>query len=354
MKKEIFIDARMAFSSGIGTYIRSLVRILKNEFSIRLIVHNDNGEKYPGFDGCELIFSNAKIYSVREQIELPLKIPKCDLFWSPHFNIPLGPIRAKKRLVTIHDVFFLAYSSHLSIHKKTYARIFYDMAIKKSDHVITDSGFSVGEIKKHTGVDLKKITPISLGVDTELFSSRIQGEMKGIPLTYLLYVGNLAIHKNIDRLIQSLDYLPKDIHLVLAGKEGEWDGWKKEFEKRKDRITVCGKVSDNELAWLYQNAEVLVHPSYYEGFGITPLEAMSAGCPVVVSKAASLPEVCGDAAVYIDPFCIKDIARGISEVWRNEQKIQELKDKGYERVKLFDWDRSALKHIEVIDQLIHS
>lgn len=351
MKKEICIDARMIASSGIGTYIRSLLPRIKDAYNIRLIIGRDVFSKCSELACFDPIFVSAPIYSMQEQIELPLRIPKSDLFWSPHFNIPLLPIRAKKRLVTIHDVFFLAFLRNLSLPKQLYARMFFKAAAELSDHVITDSLFSQNEICKYVGAYPDKISTIPLGVDDKIFSRPGCCHLK-IPRKYILYVGNFASHKNICRLIQCLDLLPDDVHLVLAGRESNSEDLKGEIKKREGRVTIPGKISQEELVWLYQNAEMLVHPSYYEGFGLTPLEAMSAGCPVVVSKAASLPEVCGDAAVYVDPFCVKSIAEGVVAVWNNRSKRDELRDKGKMRVQLFNWDTAAQKHIEIIEQIL--
>ncbi len=353
MKKEVVIDARMLDSSGIGTYIRSLLLRIKEAYRIRLIVGRESFSEYPEFHCFDPIFVSAPIYSIQEQIELALRIPKSDLFWSPHFNIPLLPIRAKKRLVTIHDVFFLAFLRDLSLPKQLYARLFFKAAAEFSSHIITDSLFSQNEIGKYIGVSQHKISTIPLGVDSELFAGSGCIRLK-IPTKYILYVGNFAPHKNICRLIQSLDLLPEDVHLVLAGRESNSEDLKAEIQKRKGRITVCGKVSREELVWLYQNAEMLVHPSYYEGFGLTPLEAMISGCPVVVSKAASLPEVCGDAAVYVDPFCVKSIAEGIVAVWNNFSLRNQLKEKGKIRAQLFNWDDVAQRHIAVFENILCS
>jgi glycosyltransferase involved in cell wall biosynthesis len=352
MQKELCIDARMATSSGIGTYIRSLLPRIKDQYRLRLIVDPDSLTHCPELTNFDVVISKARVYSIQEQISLPLLIPRCDLFWSPHFNVPLAPIRARRRLVTIHDVFFLACPQDLGIAKRAYARLFFNAAVKRSHHVITDSQFSLGEICKFIGPYQEKITAISLGVDSSCYDQvRIDREST-ILKRYILYVGNLAPHKNICHLIRSLDLVPPDVHLVLVGKESEWDAWKSEVKQRPGRVTVCGKVSQETLVSLYQHAELLIHPSHYEGFGLTPLEAMSAGCPVVVSRAASLPEVCGDAAVYVDPYSVESIAKGILSVWGNEALKLELRSRGKKRVSLFDWDEAAQRHIEVIDRVL--
>lgn len=351
MRKEICVDARMALSSGIGTYIRSLLPRLKDFYNIRLLLHKDSAicSELSSFDQ---IITSTPVYSIQEQFVLPLKVPECDLFWSPHFNVPLFPVRARRKLVTIHDVFFLACPNGLSLSKKAYARLFFNASVRLSDHVITDSIFSLHEIEKYIGSFSHKITAIPLGVDSAKFKNpNLNPDIK-VPQKYILFVGNLAPHKNICHLIRSLDFLPSDVHLVLVGRETKWLDWKLEVQKRKDRVTICGNVSQNELAWLYQNAVMLVHPSLYEGFGFTPLEAMSANCPVVASKVASLPEVCGNAVIYINPYSIEDIARGILSVWENEKLQEQLKIKGIQQISLFNWDTCAKKHSEVIDRIL--
>lgn len=353
MRKEICIDARMATSSGIGTYIRSLLPRLKDQFKIRLIVHPDCSTQCPELSIFDQIVTSISVYSVKEQGMFSLKVPQCDLFWSPHFNIPLLPIRSRRRLVTIHDVFFLACPEGLGFLKRSYARLFFNAAVRFSDHVITDSLFSLSEIEKHIGLYPNKLTSIPLGVDKEKFQLHSVNQEIKVSSKYILFVGNLAPHKNICNLIRSLDYLPSDVHLILVGKESKWIEWKNEVQKRKERITVCGKVKHETLVWLYQNAVMLVHPSLYEGFGFTPLEAMSAGCPVVSSNIASLPEVCGDAAMYVNPYSVENIAGGISNVWNNMNLQEQLRIKGRKQITHFNWDICAYRHAEIIDRMLH-
>jgi glycosyltransferase involved in cell wall biosynthesis len=351
MKKEICLDVRLGASSGIGTYIRSLISRIKSEYTFRLIGDASILCRYHEFNDCDIIDTQVPIYSVQEQLALPHLIPKCDLFWSPHFNVPLFPIRAKKRLVTIHDVFFLACPKFVGVFKRMYAHIFFNFAVKYSDYVITNSNFTLSEITKYLGKHENKISVIPLGVDRSVFIKDIKTNSLSIPLKYILYVGNLSPHKNIINLLKSLEYLPQDVHIVLAGRQMKWDGWVSEAVKRQERVTICGELSINDLVWLYQNAQMLVHPSFYEGFGLTPLEAMCAGCPVVVSNVASLPEICGDAVCYVDPTCTLSIAKGIHSLWNNEKLKSELKQKGFQRAKLFDWDRCACMHIKTIEKI---
>lgn len=354
MKKDICVDARMATFTGIGTYLRSLLSQMVDAHHWKLLIDEKSLSQCPELASFDVILTKTPIYSIQEQILLPLLVPKCDLFWSPHFNIPLAPIRAKHRMATIHDVFFLAHPEHLAFHKLSYARLFFRMALERSDHVVTVSQFSRSEICKYVGPFEKKITPIHLGVDAKKFSDSSLDVEEGIslPSKYILFVGNLSPNKNITNLVASLDFLSPDVHLVLVGKEFKWSAWKEKAKKYESRITLCGRVSEATLVRLYRHATMLVHPSIYEGFGLTPLEAMSVGCPVVVSCAASLPEVCGGAAIYVDPLSTQSIAEGIQSVWDNEELRKDLQSRGRKRIESFDWKISAQRHLEVIDRIL--
>ncbi|MCD6419940.1 MAG: glycosyltransferase family 4 protein, partial [Synergistetes bacterium] len=120
---------------------------------------------------------------------------------------------------------------------------------------------------------------------------------------------------------------------------------------RKD-IILTGYVSDEELVKWYNRAQVFVLPSKFEGFGLPPLEAMACGTPVIVSNVASLPEVCGDAAYYVDPYDVEDIALGIRTVLSDENLQKELVRKGFERVKLFSWEKTAKQILEVFEEVL--
>ncbi|MBU6447086.1 MAG: glycosyltransferase family 1 protein, partial [Verrucomicrobia bacterium] len=201
--RDLCIDARMAFSSGIGTYIRELLPFLQSAFRLILLVDR------PWREGCEQILFNAPIYSVQEQIQYPFKIPPCDLFWSPHYNVPLLPIRAKKRIVTIHDACHFVFGSFA---EKTYAKWVMGKALQ-SHRAITVSQFSKKEIEKRFGPT--HLTVIPIGVNRERFSPQPPSESvrqkMGLPPKFALFVGSHKPHKNLQRLRR----VPlKDLELV--------------------------------------------------------------------------------------------------------------------------------------------
>jgi glycosyltransferase involved in cell wall biosynthesis len=195
---DLCIDARMAFSSGIGTCIRQLVPLMNQPpFRVILLV---NQKDQPWCKDIEQIDFDAKIYSIREQLLFPLKIPRCDLFWSPHYNVPLLPIRAKKQIVTIHDACHLAFGQFLSWPEKVYARFVMSRALHHSDAVVTDSTFSKEELVRYLGHPAKEIEVIPVGVNQAQFQrvvdpiGKIFAKNTSFPKNsfYLWAIGNLT------------------------------------------------------------------------------------------------------------------------------------------------------------------
>lgn len=367
--KEVCFDARMIFSGGIGTYIKNLVLQLKSgNFKLRLLLDPSKLGRCPWLEGFDIIPCRAPIYSIQEQFELPLCIPKCDLFWSPHFNIPLFPIRAKKRLVTINDAFHFAFFSTLTPLQKIYAKLFFKAAGILSEKVITVSKFSESELMKLGKIDQDKLCVIHLGVDGRSFhpcKDRILLEnvkqLYSLPSKFILFVGNIKPHKNLKGLLTAFSLLVKekkiDSHLVIVGQRtgfvrGEELGYFCEQEKISEKVVFLDYIEEDHLTPLYHLAQMMVLPSFYEGFGLPVLEAMSCGCPVVASSAGSLPEICGDAAEYVDPYHPQGIANKIWYVLENQDCRNLLVQKGLEQARLFQWERTAEKHVQLIEQII--
>lgn len=310
----------MLSECGIGTFLKNAIKALSQ--------HDLNLLSFQQIEDFPCILMKSPIYSLGEQVELCRKVPRCDLFISPHFNVPLLPIRAKKRMAVVHDVYHLAYLSTMSWAQKFYAQVFYNGAFLLSDRLITVSEFSKSEILKYATFKPKKIDVIA----NTLYPQKKAG--KAVQ-NYILAVGNSKPHKNLKRLIEAASSLEQE--LVIVGKK---EGF---AEKKKVRFT--GFVSDSELQDLYANASLLVFPSLYEGFGFPPLEAMQQGCPTVVSKAASLPEVCGEAAEYVDPYSVDSIREGIVRGLKNRD---ELIKKGYDQVKKFHFERFKEEFLKVV------
>ncbi|MGD9581658.1 MAG: glycosyltransferase family 4 protein, partial [Vampirovibrionia bacterium] len=309
-----------------------------------------------------------------------------------------APAFYKNQIVTIHDLMFLKNPKWYSKkHYYFYKNLFRQIA-RNSKKVVTVSNFSKKEIIKYFNVPENRIEVVYNAVSQEFIELARQnfenntnqykpnsndgvgcrGEAPAqnhFPLPgegvgggvntslnanwynygrYILAVSSLDPRKNFINLIQAFDKLKlKDVKLLIVGDKGVMQSQKHFAALIKDNpdIIFTGHITDKELAGLYKNAILFVFPSLYEGFGIPPLEAMACGCPTVVSKIASIPEVCADASYYIDPNDINSIAKGIQEVLNSESMQNDLREKGLKRVKHFSWRDSAQKYVDIIQNL---
>jgi glycosyltransferase involved in cell wall biosynthesis len=183
----------------------------------------------------------------------------------------------------------------------------------------------------------------------------LEGDLNSQKKDYILYVGRFSQMKNLGRLIKAFTLLTNKYKLGLklvlpCQKEDIPFDLIKDVEKY---IAFVGYVSEDQLIKLYREALLFAFPSLYEGFGFPPLEAMAHGCPTLVSNVASLPEVCGDAAYFVDPYDEESIADGIYQVATNSSLRESLIQKGLKRAKLFAWEESRKKHIEIFEEILN-
>lgn len=284
-----------------------------------------------------------------------------DLYFEPNF-IPLN-IKSRYIIITIYDFSFTLYPHWHPKERINYFNKNFWQNIERADKIIVISDY----IKKegvHFGLPEEKLRTVHLGFNDEVFKIYPSQDLQSIrnkyslPEHFILYVGSIEPRKNLKNLLRayiSLDGgLRQDLKLVLVGFKG-WQNKEimKLLKKAKSDVIYLGYLSDKELGELYNIATLFVYPSLYEGFGLPPLEAMACGCPVMVSKTASLPEVCGDAVQYIDPHDVDSIAEGIEKVLSDETLRKSLVVKGLERSKLFSWERTAKEHIKVFEEVAH-
>lgn len=353
---DLCIDARMADSAGIGTCIRQIVPLLNAPpFKLKLIVAKPD---QPWCSKIDQIVLSSPIYSIQEQIQLPLKIPRCDLFWSPHYNVPLLPIRAKKRVVTIHDTAHLALAQDLLFLERVYARFVMNHAFQRSDAVVTVSSFSKEELIRFFGYPKQDIQVIYNGVNPKLFYricdfSSLEAVRKKyqLPSKFLLFVGSQKRHKNLKGLIEAYSLLqPSDLRLVIVGKR---IGMRNVIDHIKHEHIYClERVPDEDLAAIYSLAEIFIFPSLYEGFGFPPLEAMSCGCPTIVSNRASLPEVCKLASLYVNPDKPREIVETIDKILTNKSLRKRLIQNGMAHASSYTWSNTASYYRELFESLL--
>ncbi|SMD34374.1 Glycosyltransferase involved in cell wall bisynthesis [Reichenbachiella faecimaris] len=363
----IVIDARMINTSGIGRYLSSLIDSLQKKYdNLILLGKKQNIIEQPWFKkSTSIIEFSSNIYSIKEQFEFIMKIPTCDIFISPHYNIPILGWKMKKQLTFFPDVNHLALGGTLSLSKRWYAKLLYNLGAWRSDVIITISNFSKNEILKHLKVRPKKLVVAKCGTDVDKLkklSEKNRISNQGLSnIIYILYVGNIKPHKNLHRALLAFEKVQKnntELKFYIVGKrDGFITGDKDIFDllecnpTLKDNVRFTGYINDMELVDYYKYSQALLFPSLYEGFGLPPLEAMALDCPVITSKVSSMPEICGNAAIYCNPYDVEDIAYQIKQVLVNETLKAELRRNGEQKVQEYTWERfnkNVLKEIEIL------
>lgn len=281
-----------------------------------------------------------------EQLELPAASAG-----RPLLNLcNLAPVARRRQVTVIHDAAVFAVPETFSTAFRTAYRVLLPLVAARAQHLVTVSVFSQGELSKHLGISSRRISVVSPGVDHFDRVVPDPSVLKSIDASrpFVLMLGSLNPRKNLAGLAAAATLLP-DIQFVLGGGANPsvystWDG------HLPSNVRPLGYVSDGELSALFGRASCFVFPSFYEGFGLPPLEAMRAGCPAVVARAASLPEVCGDAALYFEPHEPQDIAAQIRRVVRDTALQQELRERGRRRTARYTWRRAAESMTAVLEE----
>jgi glycosyltransferase involved in cell wall biosynthesis len=228
------------------------------------------------------------------------------------------------------------------------------LLLKKSRAVICTSENTKQDVITYYAIKDKPVYVISEGFNRQRFYPREKGVVQkryGLG-NYLLYIGDMRPYKNLERCLEAFARLNlTDLSFVIGGKKDP-HFYPDIALLLKDKVIFLGYVPEEDLPHLYSVAAAFIFPSLYEGFGLPPLEAMACGCPVVASNAASLPEVCGDAVRYVDPYDVESIAQGIHEVLTDEVMRQNLRAKGLERAELFSWEKAAKEHLKIFEECL--
>ena len=254
-----------------------------------------------------------------------------------------GPLAHPRQVVTLHDASPFAVPEAYSRAFRSWYRVVFAGLKRTARGLITVSHFSQRELERYCGFRPDRLEVIYEGCEHIFAAPADPGILDRHALydrPFLLAVGSSSPHKNFGALVRALEKLGEtSFGVVIAG--GSNPRVHATAGTLPENVTHVGFVSDGELRALYEHAAGFVHPAYYEGFGIPPLEAMTLGCPVLVSNAASLPEVCGDAALYFDPFAEHDIAAKIQTFMQDEGLQARLRTRGTAQAGRFSWDKAA-------------
>jgi glycosyltransferase involved in cell wall biosynthesis len=354
---KIAIDARKISDGGIGTYLRNLLRCWKKqnvEADFYLFCHSDDLSQFDDFkNSFNIVIHDYPKYSIRELFSFrkPLGKYNIDLFFCPHYTLPLGlPCRS---VVTIHDLIHLRMPVRGGLFGRSYAKFIINNACKKSDVVLTVSEFSKTDIVDLFPKCSRKVKVVYNGIDKSIFKPLPEKEIESFRERYslgkefLLYVGALKNHKNPAALVKVINEFT--IPLIVLTDDGT------EFEKKllskvndKNLLKMIQLKSEFEIALLYNSATALFHPSFYEGFGLPPLEAMACGLPVVCSNKTSLPEVVGGAAITFSPHNQNEMLSALKSVWDSREIRIKLSAQGLSRSEKFSWENTAMKTFEIL------
>jgi len=357
----IGIDGRLWNETGVGRYIRNLVWELqkldtKNDYVLFIQSKRLNKQPFDVAQGnkrWKVVETDIHWHSFAEQLQFPQILYKenLDLMHFPYFSHPI--FYNKPFVVTIHDLiinhFPTGKASTLPFPFYYIKRVGYDFAlqhaVKRSQKIIVPLNAVKEDLEQTLKVSPSKIVVTEEGVDLhESKSGKKELEIKG---EYFLYVGNAYPHKNLNRIVEAFVLFRREkseAQLVLVGKD---DYFYKQLEEKVARENLEGivfqhDVSDESLFTLYANAKAFISASFMEGFGLPPLEAMSASCPVILSDIPSFREVCGKSAFYFnpnDPYALKEkmsIVYNLSQKEKNTYVLQ-----GHSRVKDFSWKKMA-------------
>ena len=358
------IDLRMYRMAGIGRYLQTVMPSLMSRLNaeeIRILGNSADysSENWLRDSRIQVQEFHAPIFSINEQL-VPLWgiYRESDLLWVPQYNVPL--LYRGKVIVTIHDVCHLAHPEVLgSDLQRWYSRLLFRAVANRAEAILCDSEFTASEVQRFLRIERSRISVIYPNIAIpQPDLDPIRPEIGSCGGPYLLAVGNIKKHKNLQSLIAAFHSIqgsmPHD--LVIVGKQ---DGFMNSETALTNistlmdgRVRFTGHISDQELRWYYQNAEALIFPSFYEGFGYPLVEAMSERCPIACSDVSSLPEVAAGSALLFNPFDVQAIAAALVRITTDQNLRTNLVASGLERVKYFQGESCAEQTASVINRML--
>jgi glycosyltransferase involved in cell wall biosynthesis len=263
-----------------------------------------------------------------------------DLFFSPGYNTPLF-CRAPF-VFTIHDLTHIQCPEASRPHLRFYYATLMKRACRRATRILTVSEFTRKEIIEWSGELPEKVVNVGNGVDPVY---RPDGDSYGFPFPYLLSVSNRKPHKNELRVVEAFGKANLDsrTRLIFTGDSTPvLSGWIERYQLRS-RVQFVGVVAEARMPSLYRGATALIFPSLYEGFGLPIVEAMACGTPVVTSTLTAMPEVAGDAALFVNPRAVGEIARAMEQIAGDARLRQKLSKQGIARSAKFSWGSTVAR-----------
>lgn len=370
------LDARL---SGVPEYTRELLKELfrldkNNRYVLFYNSARDLRPSLPDFDNPRVSvrstrYPNKLFNNIMENLIGWPKIDRllgADLFFMPNIGFAaFSPLC--RSVLTVHDLSFLRFKEFFSGKRRVWhAALRLSAMVKKYDRIIAMSENTRQDLIELTGLDPRRVSVIYSGVRADFHPRSEAGEGAAMRLKYnlggrfILFLGTLEPRKNISGLIAGFDSaLTKypdlaGYELVIAGGRG----WKtgpimaaREKAIKRAKIKFIGYVPDADRAKLYRACSLFVYPSFYEGFGLPPLEAMACGTPVIMSQTGSLPEVGGEGALLVNPHRGADIGEAIGTVLRDPGSREIMAARGISRAARYRWSEAAREHLKIFNSL---
>ncbi len=366
----IGIDARLygLEHTGIGRYVMQLIKHLasidsKNKYT--LFVRSKTAPRVPKASNFKTIAADIQHYTLSEQLKFSsiINSQKLDLVHFPHFNTPF--LTRTPFVVTIHDLLWHEVKGYsvttLNPLMYTFKYLGYkaivSQSVNKSQHIITPSKWIKNKVTDRFQVDPGKITVTYEGVDRVY--SKTPRALKAdlnIKSPFIVYTGSLYPHKNVNTLIKALAKINrasrKKISLVIVSARNIFTDKTRALASKmgqKQHVIFTNFLPDDDLRNLYSKARALIQPSTSEGFGLTGLEAMAAGLPVISSNAASLPEIYEEAALFFNPQKSDELVSHIQSLIKKPELAKQLKRAGYKQVKQYSFKKMARQTLKVYE-----
>jgi glycosyltransferase involved in cell wall biosynthesis len=350
-------------NSGVGSYINFLltelvkldlpydINLFGEEFNKEIDTIKIKGIKKRILQGFWKYLSFPKLEFITGEV---------DLF---HFtNGTIVPNKANKNIITIHDLSFLKYPETIESKNLSFLKKMMPISLKRADHIITVSENTKKDVIENYNIEDSKITVVYNGLDYEFkekSSLAMQAKVKqkyNLKNNFLLSVSTIEPRKNFSTLIEAYLKLNKEVKektdLIICGGEG-WSGEKSKLENLiqkynlNSNVKLLGFVSRKELRAIYDLAKIYIHTSFYEGFGLSMIEAMEANLPIIASNISCHPEICEDAALYFDVLDSQDLSYKIELLLIDENRRNKFINSGKNRVKNFSWSKAAEKTAEI-------
>lgn len=363
----IYIDGLFYKGSGIGRYYESLLKEFSKQ-NIRIytcVPKRFKGDFEKDFEtylnNISPIYVNYEKFSYKNFIQtgkiLKNLEDKVDLFFYPHINLPFYV--PNKVITTVHDLIPFTRWWDRDILKKEIFGFFLRRAVTKSKKIIAISHVTKEDLLRHN-LKIKnqnKIKVIHEFIDDKFITS-LKPDKPLIEENYFLFVGNRKKHKNLKNLILAFNQIKDQTNykLVIAGRKDINDD-KDEVEELIDKLNMENYIiqftdlSDENLINLYSYAKLFVFPSFYEGFGLPPLEAIACGCPAITSNIPVLEEIFGNKIACFDPYSIKDIAEKLLFLLTNEGERDNLLTAGKQKLEFFDKQRITHEYLTTFKEI---